>query len=39
MGKIRRFFKFLRENRLKFLSCTQSFWRITLNNVNMLLKN
>ena len=42
MGEIRRFLSFyvkISQNWLKFLSCTQNFWRITLKNVKMLLKN
>ena len=31
-------FEFLREDWRKFLSCTQNIWRITLKNINMLLK-
>ena len=42
MGEIRRFFSFyvkISQNWLKFLGCPQNFWRITLKNVKMLLKN
>ena len=42
MGKIRRFLSFymkISQNWLKFLICTQNFWRIALKNVKMLLKN
>ena len=42
MGKIHRFLSFyvkIFQNWLKFLDCTQNFWRITLKNVKMLLKN
>ena len=42
MGEIRRFLSFyvkISQNWLKFLSFTQKFWRVTLKNVKMLLKN
>ena len=42
MGEIHRFFEFLRENfpKLgKILRLYSKFWRITLKNVKMLLKN
>ena len=42
MGKIRRFLSFyvkISQNWLKFLGYPQNFWRITLKNVKMLLKN
>ena len=42
MGEIRRFLSFyvkISQNWLKFLGCPQIFWRITLKNVKMLLKN
>ena len=42
MGEIRLFLSFyvkIFQNWLKFLSCTQKFWRVTLKNVKMLLKN
>ena len=41
MGKIRRFFEFLRENfpkLAKILKLYSKFWRVTLKNVKMLLK-
>ena len=42
MGEIRRFLSFLRENFAKFakiLMLYSKFWRVTLKNVKMLLKN
>ena len=42
MGEIHRFFSFyvkIFQNWLKFLGRPQNFWRITLKNVKMLLKN
>ena len=42
MGEIRRFLSFyvkISQNCLKYLGCPQNFWRITLKNVKMLLKN
>ena len=42
MGKIHRFLSFyvnISQNWLKFLGCPQNFWRITLKNLKMLLKN
>ena len=42
MGEIRRFLSFymkISQNWLRFLGCTQNFWRIILKNVKMLLKN
>ena len=42
MGEIRRFLRFLRENfrkLAKILRLHSKFWRITLKNVKMLLKN
>ena len=42
MGEIHRFLSFdvkIFQNWLKFLDCTQNFWRITLKNVKILLKN
>ena len=42
MGEIHRFFVFLRENfpkLAKILRLSSKFWRITLKNVKMLLKN
>ena len=42
MDEINRFLSFdvkISQNWLKFLSCTQNFWRVTLKNVKMLLKN
>ena len=42
MGEILRFLSFyvkISQNWLKFLGCPQHFWRITLKNVKMLLKN
>ena len=42
MGEIRRFLSFyvkISEIWLKFLGCPENFWRITLKNVKMLLKN
>ena len=42
MGEIRRVLSFyvkIFQNWLKFLGCPQNFWRITLKNVKMLLKN
>ena len=41
MGEIRRFFSYVKisQNWLKFLGCPLNFWRITLKNVKMLLKN
>ena len=42
MGKIHRFFEFLCENfrkLAKILRLSSKFWRITLKNVKMLLKN
>ena len=41
-GRNPQIFQFLREkfqNWLKFLGCPQNFWRFTLKNVKMLLKN
>ena len=42
MGKIHRLLSFyvkISQNWLKFLGCPQNFWRITLKNIKMLLKN
>ena len=42
MGEIRKFFEFLCENfpkLAKILRLSSKFWRITLKNVKMLLKN
>ena len=42
MCEIRRFLSFdvkISQNWLKFLGCPLKFWRITLKNVKMLLKN
>ena len=42
MGEIRIFLSFyvkISQNWLKFFGCPQNFWRITLKNVKMLLKN
>ena len=42
MGEIRRVLSFyvkISQNWLKFLGCPQNFWRITLRNIKMLLKN
>ena len=42
MDEIRRFLSFyvkISQNWLKFLGCPQNFWRITLKNIKMLLKN
>ena len=42
MGEIRRFLEFLRENfpeLAKILRLSSKFWRITLKNVKILLKN
>ena len=42
MGEIGRILSFnfkISQNWLKFLGCPQNFWRITLKNIKMLLKN
>ena len=42
MGEIRRFLSFyvkISQNWLRFLGCPQNFWRITLKNVKISLKN
>ena len=42
MGEIRRFFEFLHENfpkLAKILKLYSKFWRVTLKNVKMLIKN